>query len=145
VAQRVGRVIALLFHDRGTRRRWVVSRTPRSHFTTGKQTGTHFTEVGWAPGPVRMGGKSLPHRHSIPDRLACVQSLYRLSYPAHYRVCICTNKQISTSQSWSSMFNALITIEKHKLFPSCNSSSSTKSLAGVTTTDTQRKLDVSSH
>jgi len=37
VAQRVGRGIALLFHDRGTRRGWVVSSTPRPHFTTGKE------------------------------------------------------------------------------------------------------------
>jgi len=29
VAQRVGRGIAVLFHDRGTRRRWTVSSTPR--------------------------------------------------------------------------------------------------------------------
>ena len=36
VAQRVGRGIALLFHDRGTRRGWMVSSTPRPHFTPGK-------------------------------------------------------------------------------------------------------------
>jgi len=36
VAQRVGRGIALLFHDRGTRRGWVVSSTPRPHFIQGK-------------------------------------------------------------------------------------------------------------
>ena len=36
VAHRVGRDIALLFHDRGTRRGWVVSSTPRPHFTPGK-------------------------------------------------------------------------------------------------------------
>ena len=35
------------------------------------------------PGPVWMGGKSRPHRDSIPDRPARSQSLYRLSYPAH--------------------------------------------------------------
>jgi len=29
------------------------------------------------------GGKSRPHRDSIPDRPARSQSLYRLSYPAH--------------------------------------------------------------
>ena len=46
VAQRVGRRIALLFHDRGTRRGWVVSSTPRPHFTPGERSGTHFTE-GW--------------------------------------------------------------------------------------------------
>jgi len=27
-------------------------------------------EAGWAPGPVRTGGKSRPHRDSIPDRPA---------------------------------------------------------------------------
>ena len=36
VAQRVGRGIALLFHDRGTRLGWVASNTPRPHFTPGK-------------------------------------------------------------------------------------------------------------
>ena len=36
VAQRLDRGIALLFHDRGTRRGWVVSSTPRSQFTPGK-------------------------------------------------------------------------------------------------------------
>jgi len=47
VAQREGRGIALLFRDRGTRRGWVVSRTPRPHFTPGKDPpGTHFTG-GW--------------------------------------------------------------------------------------------------
>jgi len=32
---------------------------------------------------VWTGGKSRPHRDSIPDHPACSQSLYRLSYPAH--------------------------------------------------------------
>jgi len=36
VAQRVGRSIALLFHDCGTRMGWVVSSTSRPHFTPGK-------------------------------------------------------------------------------------------------------------
>ena len=36
LAQRVGRIIALLFHDCGTRRGLVVSSTPRLHFTPGK-------------------------------------------------------------------------------------------------------------
>jgi len=40
-------------------------------------------EAGWAPGPIWTGGKSRPHRDSIPDRPARSQSLYRLSYPAH--------------------------------------------------------------
>jgi hypothetical protein len=70
VAQRVGRGIALLFHDRGTRRGWVVSNTPRPYFTRGKDTVPILQEAGWAPGTVWMGGNSRPHRDSIPDRAA---------------------------------------------------------------------------
>ena len=84
VARRVGRGIALLFHDRGSRRGWVVSSTPRPHFTPGKDTVPILQEAGWAPGPVWTGGKSRPHRDSIPDRLARGQSLYLLSYPVHH-------------------------------------------------------------
>ena len=68
VAQRVGTDIALLFHDRGTRRGWGVSSTPRPHFTPGKVHIPILQEAGWAPGPVWMGGKSRPHRDSTPDR-----------------------------------------------------------------------------
>jgi len=76
VAQKVGRGIALLFDDRGTRRGWVVSNTPRPHFTPGKEPVPILQEAGWAPGPVWAGGKSRPHRDSIPDRPARSQSLY---------------------------------------------------------------------
>jgi len=47
VAQRVGRVIALLFHDRGTREGWVVSNTPRPHFIPGKDPVPILQEAGW--------------------------------------------------------------------------------------------------
>ena len=67
VVQRVGRGIALLFHDRGTRRGWVVSSTPRPQFTPGKDPVPILQEAGWAPGPVWTGGNSRPHRHSIPN------------------------------------------------------------------------------
>jgi hypothetical protein len=83
VAQRVGRGIAPLFHDRGTRSGWVVSSTPRPHFTPGKDTVPILQEAGWAPGPVWRGGKSRPQRDSIPDSPPRSQSLYRLSYRAH--------------------------------------------------------------
>ena len=69
--QRVGRVIALLFHDRGTRRGCVVSSTLRPHFIPGKDPVPILQEAEWAPGPVWTGEKSRPHRDSIPDRPAC--------------------------------------------------------------------------
>ena len=84
VAQRVGRGIALLFHDCGTRRGWVVSSKLRPHSTPGKDPVPILQKTGWAPGPVWTGGKSRPHRDSIPDRPARSQSLYRLNYPAHF-------------------------------------------------------------
>jgi hypothetical protein len=69
MAQTVGRGIALLFHDHGTRREWVVSITPRPYFTPGKDPVPIVQEAGWAPGPVWTGAENLvPHRDSIPDR-----------------------------------------------------------------------------
>ena len=62
VGQRLGRGIALLSHDRGTRRRWVVSSTLRPHFTPGKDPVPILREASWAPGPVWTGGNSRPHR-----------------------------------------------------------------------------------
>jgi hypothetical protein len=48
----------------------VVSSTPWPHFTPGKDPVPILQEAGWAPGPVWTGGKSNPHRDSIPDRAA---------------------------------------------------------------------------
>ena len=83
VAQTVGRGIALLFHDRSTRRQWVVSGKSRPHFTPGKDLVPILQEAGWTPGPVWTSEKSRPYWDSIPDRPVRTQSLYRLSYPAH--------------------------------------------------------------
>ena len=61
VAHRVGRSIALLFHDRGTRRGWVVSRMPRPHFTPGKHP-VHILQVaGWAENlvPTRIRSRTV--------------------------------------------------------------------------------------
>jgi len=58
VAQRVGRVIALLSHDRGTRRGCVFSSTSGQHFTPGKDPVPLVQEAVWAPGLVSTGGKS---------------------------------------------------------------------------------------
>jgi len=61
-AQRVSRGIALLFHDHGTRRGWVISSTPRPHFTTRKDPVPILQEAGWTPEPVWTRGKSRPLR-----------------------------------------------------------------------------------
>ena len=80
VAQRVGRGIALLFHDRGTRSGWVVSSTPRPLFTPGKGTIPILQEAEWAPGPVWTGGNSRAQRDSIPDRPARSRYIYIYIY-----------------------------------------------------------------
>jgi hypothetical protein len=85
VAQRVGRDIALLFHDRGIRRGWVVSSTPQPHFTPGEDPVPIVQAAGWALGPVWTGAKNFAPPNGIrsPHRPARSQSLYRLTYPVH--------------------------------------------------------------
>ena len=82
-AHRGSRGIALLFHERGTRRGWGVSVTPRPLFTPGKDSVPIVQEAGWAPGPVWTGAENLaPAGIQTPDRPARSQSLYRLRYTA---------------------------------------------------------------
>jgi hypothetical protein len=81
VAQRVGRGIALLLHDRGTRRGRAVRSTPQPNSTPpGKDPVPIVQKAGWAPGQVWTGGKSRPHWDSNPDHPARSQLLYQLSY-----------------------------------------------------------------
>jgi len=53
----------------------MVSSTPWPHFIPWKYPVPILQEAGWFPGPVWTGGKSRPHRDSIPDRPAHSQSL----------------------------------------------------------------------
>ena len=55
VAQRVSRGIALLFQDRGTRRGWMVRRTPRPHITPGKTRYPLYRRLG---GPQDRSGRA---------------------------------------------------------------------------------------
>jgi len=55
VAQWVGRGIALLFRDRYTRRGWVVSSTPRPHFTPVKNRYPFYRRLG---GPQDRSGRA---------------------------------------------------------------------------------------
>ena len=48
-----------------------------------ERPGTHFTG-GWVGPRAGLDGREIsPHRDSIPDRQACCQLLYRLSYLTH--------------------------------------------------------------
>ena len=68
----------------------MVSSTPRPHFTPGKDPVPILQEARWAPGPAWTGGKSRPHRDSIPDRPARSQSPYAIptELPGPPYVCI---------------------------------------------------------
>ena len=50
-------------------REWSAARSGRT-LPPGKDPVPILQEAGWAPGPVWTGGKSRPHRDSIPDRPA---------------------------------------------------------------------------
>jgi len=65
VAYRVGRGIALLFHDRGTRRGVSGQQHAPAALYSRERLGTHFTRGSWVPGPVWTGGKSRDHRDSF--------------------------------------------------------------------------------
>jgi len=72
-----GRDTALLFQDLCARRGWVVSVTPRPHFTPRKDPVPIVQEAGWAPGPVWTGAeKSRPPPGFSPRSLQPVASHY---------------------------------------------------------------------
>ena len=77
--------IALPFYDHGTRRGWGVSVTLRPLFTPRKTRYPLYRRLG---GPQGRSGQvrkiSPPTRIRSPDRPARSQSLYWLSYPAHF-------------------------------------------------------------
>ena len=104
VAQRVGRDIALLFHDRGTRRGWVVSSTPRPHFTPGKTQYPFYRRLGGPQGQSWHAENLVPTGIRSRDCPACSQLLYRLSYPA-YRSCMYVMKmQVKISSETTRTF-----------------------------------------
>ena len=70
MAQRMGRGIALLFHDRGTRRgEWSAARSGRT-LPPGKTRYPFYRRLGGPQGLSGKAEKSRPHRDSIPDRPA---------------------------------------------------------------------------
>jgi len=86
VAQRVGRGIALLLHNRGTRRRVSGQQhAPAALYTRRKIRYTFYRRLGGSQGRYgRAGKKNLVHA-GIRSRTVqhVAQSLYQLSYRAH--------------------------------------------------------------
>ena len=112
----MGRGIALLFHDRSTRwGEWSVAYTG-STLTSGENLVTILQAAGWAPGLVLTGGKSRPHRDSIPDRPARSQSLYRLSYLAHLSI-ILKMRNVSEKFVEKIRTNILCSVPFSKIMP----------------------------
>jgi len=96
VAQRMGRGVVLLFHDRGTGSGWVVSSTPRPLFPPEK---TRYPFYRRLDGPQCRSGRSenlFPTGTRSRTVQPVTQSLYRLSYRAH--VCIELIKKNNKSQ-----------------------------------------------
>jgi len=106
------------------RKGWVVSVTPRPHFTPGEDSEPILQEAGWAPGPVWTGGKSPPHQDSILDRPArCSVAIptqlrgpHRIEYYYHYSImnylngsiCVVISGTVHISGKWRSY------LERHK-------------------------------
>jgi len=82
VAQRVGRGIALLFHDRGNRRSDCSAARPGRSLPPWKTRYPFYRRLGGPQGRSGRAENLVPTRIRSPDRPAHSQSLYRLSYPA---------------------------------------------------------------
>jgi len=91
VARRVGRGIALLFHDRGTRRGVSGQQHALAALYHREKPGTHFTGS-WVGPRASVDGciKSRPHRDSIPDRppRSSVAILTELPGPHYYHITV---------------------------------------------------------
>ena len=87
-AQRVGRGIALLFHDRGTRRgEWSAARPGRT-LPPGKTRYSFYRRLGGPQGRSGRVENLVPTGIRSRTVQTVAQSLYRLSYPAHKHSCI---------------------------------------------------------
>jgi len=70
----------------------VISSTPRPYFTLGKDPVLILQEAGLAPGPVWTGGKSRPHRDSIPDRPSHSSVAIPTELPGSHKMKNCNGK-----------------------------------------------------
>jgi hypothetical protein len=92
LSRSVGRGIALLFHDRGTRR-WVSGQqhAPAALYPPGKTRYPLYRKLGGPHGRSGRVENLVPNGIRSRTIQPVVQSLYRLNYPAHkfiYILCI---------------------------------------------------------
>ena len=101
VVQRVGRGIAPLFHDHGTRRVWVVNSTPRPYFTPGQTRYPLYRRLGGPQGRSGRAENLDPPEFDPRTVQPLAQSLYRLSYPAHifYNILTINKNQFRIQQA----------------------------------------------
>jgi len=86
---------------------WSAARPGRT-LPPGKTRYPFYRRLGGPPGPVWTGGKSRPHRDSVPDRPVRSQSLYRLSYPAHIYIYVCVCVCVCVWRACSSLPNFFV-------------------------------------
>ena len=87
VAQRVGRGISLLFHDRGTKGcEWSAAHPSRT-LLPGKSRYPLYRRLGGAQGRSGRVENLVPIGIQSPDRPVSSESLNRLSYPGPLPVC----------------------------------------------------------
>jgi hypothetical protein len=104
------KVYLLLIRNVGTRWGWVVSFTPRPHFTPGERTpGIHCTG-GWVCPRAGLDAEArrkilCPCRGSNPSRPVRSQTLYWLSYPGYYVSCASHHNCPDLTISWKRKAN----------------------------------------
>ena len=94
VAQRVGRVIALLFHDRGTRREVSGQQHTPAALYPRERPGTHFTG-GWVGPRASLDGRKnlVPtgiQSRTVQPAVSCLYHAYYLCIYITSTLCVCT-------------------------------------------------------
>jgi len=82
----MGRGIAVLFHNGALEGGAWSAAGPGCTLPPGKTWYPFYTRLDGPQGRSERAEKSRPHRDLIPDRPARSQSLYRVSYPAHFNI-----------------------------------------------------------
>ena len=94
---------------------WDVSATPRPLYPRERDPVLILWEDGWAPGPVWTGAENLaPTGIRSPDRPACSESLYRLSYRGPFYIVVRLGVDILVSKEQSVMLILIFIFNIHR-------------------------------